>query len=62
MEKSNRKVYTVDEVAEQLGIGRTSAYRLAKQEVFPVLILGKRIVIPKERFDAWLQKGKNISI
>ncbi len=57
MERSNRKVYTVEEVAEQLGIGRTSAYRLAKQQIFPVLVLGKRVVIPKEQFDTWLQKG-----
>lgn len=57
MEHSNRKVYTIEEVAEQLGIGRTSAYRLAKQKVFPVLILGKRVVVPKEQFDSWLQNG-----
>lgn len=62
MKNSNRKVYTVEEVAEQLGIGRTSAYRLAKQQVFPVIILGRRIVIPRERFNIWLQKGENIPV
>ena len=59
MEHSNRKVYTVEKVAEQLGIGRTSAYRLVKQKIFPVLVLGKRVVVPKEPFDTWLQKGNS---
>lgn len=54
MERTNRKVYTMEEVAEQLGIGRTSAYRLAEQGVFPVLRLGRRLVVPKAKFDSWL--------
>ncbi len=52
---NERKVYTVQEVAEMLGISTSHAYGLAKQKMFPTLMLGKRLVVPKRKFDAWLE-------
>lgn len=49
-------VYTVPEIAALLGINRVSAYELAKQEGFPAVRIGRRIVIPKEAFFRWLEK------
>ena len=55
MDGKNRKVYTVPEVAEQLGISRAAGYQLAKQQVFPTIRFGRRVVVHKERFEEWLR-------
>lgn len=49
-----KKVISVEEAAQELGIGRTHAYALAKRGELPVLRLGKRYVIPIARWNAWL--------
>jgi excisionase family DNA binding protein len=48
---------TVIDVAEVLGISRTGAYELVRQEGFPALNIGKRIVIPKEEFVRWIRNN-----
>ena len=50
-------VYTVAEVAQLLGISRTSAYTFCKNGVIPSMQLGKRIIIPISRFNDWFEKG-----
>lgn len=57
MERNNRLVYTVEEVAEMLGLSESYTYKLAKARKFPVLQLGRRIVIPKEKFEIWLNES-----
>lgn len=51
---TDKRVYTVDEIQDILGIGRTSAYSLVKQKVFHSVRVGGRIRISKKSFDAWL--------
>jgi excisionase family DNA binding protein len=46
--------YTVDELAEFLKIGRSSAYELCKSNKFPTLRLGKIIRIPKQALYHWI--------
>ena len=46
---------TVDEVAEVLRIGRTTAYTLARQRDFPTIRVGRRIVIPRDAFARWIE-------
>ena len=60
MERVNRLVYTVEEVASMLGLSESYAYKLAKARKFPVLQLGRRIAIPKEKFDLWLNESPKI--
>ena len=60
MDRNNRLVYTVNEVAEMLGLSESYAYKLAKARRFPVLQLGRRIVIPKEKFELWLKESPEI--
>lgn len=55
-EKTAKRTYTVDEISEILGIGRTAAYRLVHSEEFKVVRIGTAIRISKESFDAWLDK------
>ncbi|MDL2236091.1 helix-turn-helix domain-containing protein [Christensenellaceae bacterium OttesenSCG-928-L17] len=45
---------SVKEMADLIGISVPRAYDLTHVEGFPVIILGKRRVIHKERFMEWL--------
>lgn len=42
-----RATYSVPEAGEILGIGRQTAYELARQGKLPVLQLGRKLVVPK---------------
>ena len=50
----NKKTYTVMESAEMLGIGRTAAYNLVKENHFKVVKIGASIRVSKKSFDEWL--------
>lgn len=45
---------SVAEVASALGISRAGAYELARSNSFPALKIGSRIVVPKDKFLAWI--------
>lgn len=49
-----RRTYTVDDIAQILGIGRTSAYILVKEGHFKIVRIGNAIRISKRSFDEWL--------
>ena len=53
-ETPERRTYTVDDIAQILGIGRTSAYILAKEGHFKIVRIGNAIRISKRSFDEWL--------
>ena len=40
-------VLTIPQVAEALGIGRNTAYRLAKEQEIGTIHIGRKIIIPK---------------
>ena len=42
-------------IADILGISRSVAYQLMRVESFPTLRIGKRMVVPKDKFIAWLE-------
>lgn len=50
--------YTVTEVAELLGISRSSAYRCVRRGEIPSLTLGRRVVIPRRAFEALLDGAR----
>jgi excisionase family DNA binding protein len=50
------ETYTVLEVAARLGIGRCMAYDLVRQGVIPAKRLGRRWIVPRARFNAWLNE------
>lgn len=41
-------------VAKTLGVSSSSAYELMHEPGFPVLRVGSRIVVPKEKFIQWV--------
>ena len=49
-----RLTYTVPEVAELLGISRSSAYECVRRGEIPALTLGRRVVIAKATIDTLL--------
>ena len=45
-----------DTVAKTLGIAPSSAYELMHEKDFPTLRIGNRMVVPKEKFIAWIEE------
>lgn len=45
-----------DEVAQVLGISRAGAYTLMHSKGFPVLKVGKRMVVMKDKLLAWIEE------
>lgn len=43
-------------VAQVLGISMAGTYELLHQKDFPVVKIGSRLVVPKEKFLAWVEK------
>ncbi len=48
---------SVPQLASALGISRAGAYTLVKRKDFPSLTIGSRIVIPKDKLMAWIEKN-----
>jgi excisionase family DNA binding protein len=46
--------YTVDEVAALLGIARGVAYENVRTGLIPAVRVGRRWLVPRSRFHAWL--------
>jgi len=51
-----KATFTVEEVGEILGIARSSAFNLVKQDDFPSFRIGKRIIIPRDSFFRWMDE------
>ena len=43
-------------VARLLGISPSSSYELMHEKGFPVLRVGNRLVVPKEKFRQWVEE------
>ena len=46
-------------VAQVLGISAASSYELMYEKNFPVLKIGNRMVVPKEKFITWVAQNTN---
>ncbi len=56
MEKT-KMTLNVKELATCLGIGMNSAYQLVNSKGFPALKIGKRIVVPIEKLEQWIESN-----
>jgi excisionase family DNA binding protein len=45
---------TIDETAAELGISRSGAYAAARTGQIPVVRVGRRLLVPRAAFHAWL--------
>ena len=55
--EAEKLVYSIQEVADLLGISRSYAYQLVRNGTIPALQLGKKRVIPKEKFIQWVNSN-----
>ena len=69
MKESNYKSYdelplflNANIVSKVLGISKTSAYELVRSKGSPVLKIGSRLVVPKEKFREWVEQNTGGSI
>lgn len=47
----SKKLITVKEFAEKYGIGLNKAYEMANSKGFPIIRLGRKILVIKDRVD-----------
>ena len=43
-------------VVQVLGVSISSAYELMHEEVFPSVRIGSRFVVPKDKFQQWVEQ------
>ncbi len=55
----DKRTYTVTEIQDILGIGRTAAYAIVKKGYFSTVRVGGSIRISKRSFDAWLDESSD---
>lgn len=60
---SEKRTYSVQEIADILQISRSMAYNLCKQSLFKTVKVGKYVRVSKPSFDEWLDtKNKGESV
>ena len=53
----NKKLITVKEFVSEYGIGTNKAYEIVNSKGFPIIRLGKKILIVRDRLDEWLENN-----
>lgn len=51
---------TAPEVGEVLGISRAAAYELVRSKGFPRMKIGTRILVPRDKFLAWIDQQTEV--
>ena len=49
-------ILNANELAQFLGISRAGAYQLLHMESFPTLKIGKRLLVPRDKLMAWIDR------
>ena len=55
------EMLTVEQLQERLKLSRQGAYALCKKPGFPVCRVGRKVLIPADRLQAWIDKGGTTS-
>ena len=45
-----------DDVAAVLGDSRANAYTIMHSKGFPTIVIGKRMIVPKDKLLAWMEE------
>ena len=61
MSRTEPLTYSVDEVAALLGIARSVAYECVRNGSIPATRVGRRWLVPRKRFHAWLDGTETAS-
>ena len=51
---------SVPEIGIVLGISRAGAYELVRADSFPKIRIGNRIVVPRDKFIAWIDQQSEV--
>lgn len=54
----DKRIYTVEEIQDILGVSKTSAYNLVKLNVFHSVKVGGQYRVSMKSFDKWLDGGE----
>lgn len=54
---NSKKLITVKEFAKEYGIGTNKAYEMVNSKGFPVVKLGRKILVIRDRVDEFLYKS-----
>ncbi len=54
---SEKKVLTIIEAAEELGISKGSAYEAARTGKIPTIRIGRRLIVPRAAFERMLDQA-----
>ena len=49
-----------DDIAAVLGISRAGAYNLMNSKGFPTIRIGRRMVVPRDKFVEWMEQQLNV--
>ena len=49
-----------DDIAAVLGISRAGAYNLMNAKGFPTIHIGRRMVVPRDKFVEWMEQQLNV--
>ena len=52
----NKKIITVKEFCEEYNVGVNKGYELINREGFPMLRIGRKILIIRSRVDSWFEE------
>ena len=44
-----------NDIAAVLGISRANAYTLMRAKGFPTIFIGKRMIVPRDKFIEWME-------
>ena len=50
---------SAEDVAQVLGISRAKAYTLMQSKTCPTIFIGKRMIVPRDKFIAWMDEQMN---
>lgn len=51
-----RRLISITEAAELLGVSQSTAYRLARENRIPVIRIGKAVRVNLQRLEAWIEE------
>lgn len=49
-----------EDIQTVMNISRAGAYQLMHREDFPVIMIGKRMVVPRDKFLEWVQQSTKV--
>lgn len=62
MQQTDKIALNVTEAAEALGVSRPTVYQLCRRADFPAARVGGRVLIPKSKLQAWLEKQTEVRV